>query len=71
MHNFNGYFSKDNPKYLTDKFSRESRIARRKLKFKVGLESAVCQKRPAATQCLVGPRTPDHNFRDYPKVLIA
>jgi len=44
MNNFNGYFSKDNPKYLTDKFSRSSRIAKRKLKLKVGLESAMCQK---------------------------
>ena len=38
MANFNGYFSKDNPKYLADKFSQDSRIAQRKLRHKAGVE---------------------------------
>ena len=38
MANFNGYFSKDNPKYLAEKFSQESRIAQRKLRQKAGVE---------------------------------
>ena len=39
MANFNGYFSKDNPKYLAEKFSRESRMTQRKLRQKAGLET--------------------------------
>jgi len=38
MHNFNGYFSKDNPKELGSKFSKESRFHRQKMRFKVGLQ---------------------------------
>ena len=38
MANFNGYFSRDNPKNLTDKFSREARFASKKLKYKIGKE---------------------------------
>lgn len=38
MSNFNGYFSKENPKYLADKFSQESRKANKKLRQKAGLE---------------------------------
>ena len=39
MNNFNEYFPKDNPKELTDKFSRQARMSKRRMKMEAMMEN--------------------------------
>lgn len=43
MTNYNSYFSQDNPKYLDEKFSKEARMASKKLRFNSRARGSVSQ----------------------------